>query len=187
MAIRAFNGVQTIAATGTAQPVFGTTLSAASTMRMDQHTLNTKPGSQDSVSLLTVTSAGGFRVGDRVAVGPKANFVVNGVLDTGYISAISGSVLTVQGLLNVHASGEYVLLNEPASIVNIFPVNVADQVYVGTDSTTSSTDGSVFAAGSPAYWVPFPTTTGTGNAYQTMQFWIAGMADDTFVASISQI
>jgi hypothetical protein len=185
--IRTFQGVQTLGAAS--QPVFGTTTTAASTMKLDQHTLSTAPASQDSVSTITVTDATGFRKSDRVLIGPEANFVFQGVLDQGTVIGVDtqNNILTVRGLLNPHGAGEYVVLNEDASAVII--KNLAtntDVMYLGNASTVSPTDSSVYdviAAGGEHV----SATTDTGNSYKTSDYWIFGTANDTFTARYTQV
>lgn len=188
--IRAFLGVQSVGAAS--QPVFGTTLNGAGAMLLDQHTLNTSPGSQDSQTVLPVTSTVGFRKGDRVTVGPKANFVFAGFQDQGAIFAINPGVsITVQGLLIPHATGEYLLLDEDVAQVRILPIvgNVG-AIYLGNASTVAAADPSVFdviappaAATQPTYWHETPTV-GSGAIYKTSEYWLAGTAADKFVARI---
>lgn len=184
MAIRTFAGVQTIGAAS--QPVFGTTMNGAGAMTKDPHTLSTGPASQASSTVLPVASTKGFRVGDRVLVGPKANFVFQGSIDQGTVDAVvAGVSITVLGLLINHASGEYVVLNEDAMTVRIQPVVMAAAYYLGTDSTVAAGDQSVFAVGSPGQIYDSPPT--ISDTLKTAEFWISGTAADTFVASYMQV
>ena len=65
-------GIQTLTG-ATAQPAFGTTLSAAITnITTDPYTGTTDPRSQPSTSQAVVVNANFFRVGDRVNIGPAA-------------------------------------------------------------------------------------------------------------------
>jgi hypothetical protein len=197
--IRSF-GIQAIASSGASQPLFGTTLAAAGALSPDQFSGNTAPGSNQSLSYLPVNSSVGFRPGDHVAVGPKSYFVVPtygstpnyGLLDTGIIKEIlSGSpddTIVVQGLQNAHASGEYLVLNEPANIVKIIPRITTGILYIGNEETVSSTDRSVIDA-IPIYGgtgaVPYfhESKVGSGaNPFQTVEYWLRGTAADTFLA-----
>lgn len=182
--IRPFAGVQTIGAAS--QPVFGTTMNGAGVMTMDPHTLRTNPASQASSTVLPLTSTKGFRVGDRVLVGPKANFVFQGSLDQGTVDAVvAGTSITVLGLLIAHASGEYVVLNEDAMTVSITSGTMAGVYYLGTDSTVSSTDASVFAAKNPGS--DYNSPPGIADTQKTAEYWIFGTAADTFTASFNQV
>jgi len=193
--IRSF-GVQTMAAAAS-QPVFGTTMSAAGVLIPDQYSGNTNPGSNQSLSYLTLTSVTGFRVGDLVVVGPKASFsapvLLTAPLDTGTIKKIAGSVVTVQGLISSHASGEYVLLNEEAAFVYVIPrVNTA-LLYLGTASTVAVADASTFdvlpiytGSGAVPYYHQSSASDRT-NPYKTSEFWINGAQNDTFIARYTQV
>ena len=186
-------GIQTIGTVS--QPVFGTTLSANSTIQPDRYTGNTGPISQQSMSYLTFTSVIGFAKGNRIAVAPKYNFTKYpswGIQDTGFIFAINGNVVQVQGLTMPHLSGEYVLLTEDCSEVEIIPVVAnSGKMYIGLYATVSATDSSVFdiipiyASGAPGY--THQSREGTGaNTYKTSEYWIAGTQNDQFVARYTQ-
>lgn len=193
--IRPFAGIQTIAAAST--PVFGTTITtAATTIAVDRYTGTNKPGTTTPAVTVNVTSSAGFLVNDRVQIGPKANFTTanRALLDHGVIASIvSATQITVQGLLQVHAVGEFCVLDEPASHVRILPVNTTAQLFLGTDSTVSSTDASVFdviaqiaSTAEPTYWHDsFPTD--NSDSYFTSQYWISGTAGNTFVARFTQV
>jgi hypothetical protein len=194
MAIRPYSGITTVASSTVAQPIFGTTLTAASTFSVDRFTGNNKPGSTTPPVTLTVASSVGMKVDDRILVGLFASFTNAArlanpqALDQGTIASIVDAThITVQGLLKNHASGEYVVLNETASYIQLIPVTVASQFLVGTDSSTSLTDPSVYAVGTPAYWNPLVQPTATGCTYQTCEAWLLGTAADTYVASFYQV
>lgn len=185
-------GIQTIGAAS--QPVFGTTLSAATKIAPDQFTGNTGPSSQPSISYLTLTNPIGFIPGYRIVVAPKNHFeqyVSWGFQDSGTILSISGSVIKVQGLTMQHASGDYVLVAEDASEVEIVPIAASAIMYIGLYSTVSAIDPGVFdvipalASGAPTYWHQSREGTG-GNTYKTSEFWIAGTNGNTFVARFTQ-
>ncbi len=190
MAIRPFAGIETVASSTVAQPLFGTTLTAASTFSVDRFTGKTNPGSTTPPITMAVTSSKGFQVGDRVLVGPLANFTkANRILldQGGVASIVDATHITVQGLTQNHVSGEYVVLNETASYIQLIPVTIAAGFYVGTDSSTSATDSSVYAAGTPTYWNPLVQPTATGCTYQTCEAWLLGTAGDTFLPSFYQV
>ncbi len=187
MAIREFQGVQTVGAAS--QPVFGTTLTAASIFATDRFTGTNRPGTTTPPVPLVVASTLGMNVGDRVLIGLKANFTRANynLLDQGTVASIADAThLTVQGLTQNHAVGEYLVLNECASKVDVIPVSINAAMYLGKSSTVSPTDSSVFAGGSPQYWANNPTTA-TGDSYQTSEFWIYGAAGDTFIGRFDQI
>lgn len=192
--IRAFAGIQAIGAAS--QPVFGTTTTAAVKFAVDRYTGTNTPGTTTPAILIAVTSSTGFQVDDRVQVGPKANFTAanRGNLDHGTVASIPDSThITVQGLLQNHASGDYVVLDEPASFVLVLPVSTAHPLYLGTDETVAANDPSVFdviamnssTTAEPTYWHTSPPNS-LGDSYQTSQYWIAGTAADTFVARFHQ-
>lgn len=191
--IRPFAGVQTVAAAS--QPVFGTTLTAA-TVSPAQTTAGNRPPASAPAQTIAVTSTAGFVQNDRVLVGPKASFTaaLRSTLDEGTVTAIVDSThMKVVGLTQNHASTDYVVLDEPASFVSIVPVAASAFMYIGTDSTVSSTDTSTFdvigklggTAVEPTYWSVSPTT-GKADSYQTSQYWLDGTAADTFVARFHQ-
>ena len=142
MGMRPFAGTQTV--TGTAQPVFGTAVTAAVTPPPDQFSGNLNPGSNETQCNLTVTSTSGFLPGDRVAVGPTAAFkpgivATGSIPDQGTVKKITSStVMVVQGLKNTHAAtGEWCVLNNDAGNVHIRPVVTAAAAYIGNASTVS--------------------------------------------------
>lgn len=202
--IRSF-GIQTIASSGASQSLFGTVLSAADTLSPDQFSGNTKPGSNPSLSYLPVVSSLGFRPGDHVAIGPKADFVVPtygsspnfGSLDTGIIKqVIQGSpndFIVVQNLTVLHASGEYLVLNEPANIVKIVPRITTGLLYIGNEETVSSSDRSVIDVipiYSGAGAVPYFHESKVGdraNSFNLVEYWLRGTATDTFIAYWTEV
>jgi len=192
--IRPYFGVQALGAS--AQPVFGTTLTAASHFAVDRFTGTNKPGATTPPVTVVLESSASLIVGDRVAVGPGSNFTVanRGNLDHGTVASIAldGVTITVQGLLQNHASGEFLVLDEPASFVQITPITNTALMYLGTDSTVSASDTSVFDVLAPIADTSEPTyshispTTGVADSYQTSQYWIDGAAASTFIARFHQ-
>jgi len=191
--IRPFAGVQTVAAAS--QPVFGTTLTAA-TVSPAQTTAGNRPPASAPAQTIAVTSTAGFVQNDRVLVGPKASFTaaLRSTLDEGTVTAIVDSThMKVVGLTQNHASTDYVVLDEPASFVEVLPVSTLGPLYLGTDSTVAAADASVFdviakvsaTTAEPTYWHTSPTN-GRSDAYQTSQYWLLGTAADTFVARFHQ-
>ena len=201
MGLRPFFG--SIAASGSAQPVFGTALTAAVVPLPDQFSGRNDPASNQTQVSVTVTSTKGFISGDRVTIGPTNSFnpglataAQMAKVDNVTVKSITdGTHMVVQGLQLSHAAtGEWVVLNEDAGSVHIRPVVTTAAVYIGNASTISSSDVSLMdilpinaAAGTgPVYWFD-ANTMGLSQPYQTAQFWVNGTASDTFLARFSQI
>ena len=197
MAIRPFAGIQTIS--GTAQPVFGTTCTAAFQPPPDQFLGGNGPGTNQTQVEIPVTSSKGFRVGDQVAIGPAAAFVqgtasVANQADVGTIKQIVDAThILVQGLIKGHASGEFVVLDEVCGNVHIIPVTTAAVAYIGNSSAVSSTDESVFdvlpivAAGAAPGYVHDSESIGISQPMTTTSYWIIGTAADKFLARFTQV
>jgi len=193
MSVIAFAGKQTIGTTGTAQPVFGTKTTAATSPTYDQFAGNVT-GANPSMTTLTVSSTTGFSKGNVVVVG-TATQLANAPFSVGTVFSIASSTsMTVQGLTQSVTSGAYVILNEAAAAVTIIPIvgNTA-VLNVGLASTVTATDSSLI------YVIPNPTsTTYSYNVfhaetadksllYNTSNLWIEGTATDAFVASFVQV
>ena len=190
MIIRPFLGVQTIGAAS--QPVFGTTLSAASTLVTDQFAnqyLSQASSANPSVSKVTLGSVSGFKTGDRVLIAPKASFVDGGTRDGGTILSIDTvhNTMVVQGLLTVHANGDYIVINNDAAQVWVIPVALTGVAYLGVFETVASNDPSVFDR-LPIYngtGVPYVHRDVSGSAFSPFslsEYWIQGTNTDTFIA-----
>lgn len=195
MGMRSFAGTQTLA--GTPQPCFGTALTAAATPPPDQFSGNLNPGSNETQVTLPVTSTKGFLPGDRVAVGPTASFNLKptSIPDQGTVKIITDSThMIVQGLKQSHASGDWVVLDEPAGNVHIRPVVTAAAAYIGAASSVAAGDESlldilpiVAAAGTAPGYVFDAESIGMTQPFQTAYFWINGTAADTFLARFSSV
>jgi hypothetical protein len=199
MGLRAFFGVTALS--GSAQPVFGTTLSAAVVPLPDQFSGNNGPASNQTQVTVTVTSTKGFIAGDRAQIGPGNSF--NPGLSTAAQMALVCNVtiksitdathMVVQGMHYGHASGEFFVLNEDAGSVHIRPVVTTAAVYIGSASTVAAGDPSVLdvlpivAAGAGPTYAFDATAMGLSQPYQTAQFWMVGTAADTVVSRFSQI
>lgn len=189
MPLRPWAGIQTV--TATAQPVFGTVLSAAGDMQVDQYTGNTKPGSNPSITTLPVASTLGWYKGDRVLVGPR-----QGPYDAASIFKVDApnNAIVVQGLMRAHADGELLLLNEDVGMVKIVPVvGNANVLYVGnaytlnnagTDPSTLDMVAPPAAAGQPTY--VFESGSAGSGGIKTSEIWIVGTAPDKFLARFIQ-
>lgn len=193
MGIRPFAGIATLS--GSAQPIFGTAVTAAVTPPPDPFANTLTPGSNETQCTLVVTSTNGFLAGDRVAVGPTAAFkpgivAVGSIPDQGTVKSITdGTHMVVQGLKNTHAaSGEWCVLNEPSGNVHLVPVSIAHATYIGNASTVAAGDLSVID-----YWPSSGATAldfesvGQTQPMQLSQFWIVGTASDTFLPRYTQI
>jgi hypothetical protein len=191
MGVRSFAGVVTLS--GSAQPIFGTAVTAAVTPPPDQFSGNLTPGSNETQCSLTVTSTVGFLPGDRVAVGLTAAFkpgitATAAIPDQGTVKSItSGTVMVVQGLKQSHAaSGEWCVLSEDAGNVHLQPVSLSAATYIGNASTVASTDPSLmdyFASGATTP-IDFESIGGT-QPMQLSQFWVLGSG--TLVPRYTQI
>lgn len=188
--LRPFFGVQTV--TGSAQPVFGSAVTAAVTPPPDQFSGNLNPSSNETQCNLTVTSTKGFLPGDRVAVGLTAAFkpgivAATAIPDQGTVKSITSStVMVVQGLKNPHAaSGEWCVLNEDAGEVRIRYIS-ANLLYIGNAGTVSATDPSVFDVLTGGNLFDTPSI-GTSQADQLSTYWVFGTASDSFIAAFKQL
>jgi hypothetical protein len=200
MGLRPFFGTTTLS--GSAQPVFGTALTAAVVPLPDQFSGKNDPASNQTQVSLTVTSTKGFIPGDRIQIGPTNSFnpglataAQMAKVDNATIKSITDAThMVVQGVQLSHAaSGEWVVLNEDAGSVHIRPVVTTAAVYIGNASTVAAGDASVMdilpivAAGAgPTYFFD-ATAMGLSQPYQTAQFWMNGTAADTVLARFSQI
>lgn len=180
MGVRPFQGIITLA--GTAQPIFGTAVTAVVTPPPDKFSNQLTPGSNETQCNLTVTSTKGFLPGDRVAVGLAAAFepgivAVGSIPDQGTVKSItSGTVMVVQGLKNPHAAtGEWCVLNESAGNVHLQPVTLSAATYIGNASTVSSSDLSVMDYFPSAATNPIDfESVGQTQPMQLSQFWVLG-------------
>lgn len=190
MALRGF-GIQTLS--GTAQPAFGTTLSAAITnLTTDPRTGRTDPASQPSTSQAVVVNATFFRVGDIVNVGPAA-----GPFDSARITKITAgtppaATLTLQGLTTTHATAQFVILAIPCAQLYLFPGSANSGIfYVGEDSTVGPTSATLIrqitAAQALAGLGFVPSTSSSGGMQDTPHLWVTGTSADTYLPSILMI
>lgn len=184
-------GIQTLGAA--AQPVFGTTLTAAFTPTPDSYTGNYEPRSQPAHATVAVASTAWFRVGDKAGIGPAG-----GPYDFFRITAIgSATAMTLTGGTKAHASGEFVILGVDAARIKIDMTTVGattDITYIGEDNTVGSTSTTLFAIISGAT-TGIPIVGGgydigqssVGNVYGTSHYWILGTSGDKYLASITTV
>ncbi len=167
------------------RPAFGTVTSAASIPMYDQFAGNVT-GANLSQTTLAVTSTVGFRAGDPIIV--CTTYPVIGTPNMGWIASITDSThLVVKGLTAAVKSGDFVVLNTEAETVLIQAVGtITGPIYVGTASTVSATDPSVFyelVTGG----VLNEETSGISHAWKTSDYWLAdSTAGDSVVCSYSQ-
>lgn len=191
MGVRPFFGVVTLA--GTAQPIFGTGVSAAFTPPPDPFMGGNGPGTNQTQVTIAVTSTLGFLTGDKVAVGTAAQFkpgLATSGLDYGTVKKITDAThLVVQGLIRAHASGEWCVLAEEAGNVHLTPVAVTAIAYIGNASTVAATDPSVMdilpvTSGSPSSVVDFESIGGS-QPFKLTEFWILGSG--TFIPRFTEV
>jgi hypothetical protein len=195
-------GIQGIISSTVSQPLFGTTLPANGTLTPDQFVGDpmrwTAPGTNPSLSYFQVVNSIGFRTDDRVAIATAAQFAVMGKavrtgqkpqqIDAGFIRAITtGSpydIITVQGLVIPHLSGEYFVLNESAANLYVERETSVGNLYFGNGSSVSPTDPSVFGTLQASATGPFIRNSGGQfSPYQTVEWWVYGTAGESFIAS----
>lgn len=191
MGVRPFGGVFTLA--GTAQPIFGTAITAAFTPPPDPFSNNLNPGSNETQVTVAVTSTKGFVSGDRVVVGPTASFnpgnvAAGSIPDQGTVKSVVDSThLVIQGLKQSHAAtGEWVVLNEGVGNVHLTPVTLSAATYIGASGSVAAGDASVidyFASGATLP-IDFEAI-GLSQPMQLSQFWIIGSG--TLVPRFTQV
>lgn len=190
MGLRPFAGIQTFGSA--AQPVFGTTLTAA-VVPVADFAGESGAGANPTRTTLAVSSTKGFLAGDVIAIGPAASFVPGTPSastpkqETVRIVSVNSSTgLTVQGINLAHPSTDYVVLAETCSSVSIQLVSGTHSAYLGNASTVSSSDASVLFVLTTTY-TPIGVQTGDAQVYNSSEFWISGTSTETFVAFISTL
>lgn len=183
MPARGFS-IQTL--TGSAVPVFGTTLAAALVVTPDAHTGNTQPASQRSSATATLT-AGILRKGDRVLVGTAAE-IVAGTCDSasvGNVSGLANVTAQLQGLTRSHGSGDLVVLAMSVAALQVLAVTLAstDVIYLGEDNTAASNSATLIdvLGATNLAWRLGPSA--VGNVFDTQHLWVNGTSGDKFLAS----
>lgn len=174
----ALRGCGSVTLTGTAQPLFGTTTTAAINPTPDRYTGQFDPRSQPSTGSVTVTSIQYFRVGDHVQVGPAGGPYDSAKITSITVGSSPAGTLGLQGLTKSHASGEWVILSKPCAGVKITPNVTSALVYIGEDNTVASTSLTLIDV------IPISATAGTnpwqygqsniGNVLDTPNLWIIG-------------
>jgi hypothetical protein len=189
--IRPWAGTQTL--TGSAQAVFGTTVTTAFTPPPDPFVNNLNPGSNETQVTIVVGSTKGFLPGDNILVGAAGTFkpgIATANADWGTVKSVVDSThLIIQGLKQSHAANEWAVLDQPAGNVHIRPVVTSAAAYIGNASTVSSSDLSlldilpiVAAAGTGPTYVFDAESIGGSQPFTTSEFWIIGTMNDTFLA-----
>ena len=186
--IRSF-GIQSLAGTNFSQPLFGTLLQQASQLSPDPYTGNTNPGSNPSMSQVFLEASLGFRVGDQIAIAPKANFAYPmSKIDVGIIKTFTPgtpyTLAVVEGLQFTHGIDEYFVLNMPVARLRIIRTTTSGIIYLGNGSDVSPTAISCFAIIPAMQTTPFEFVSGDQfSPYNTLEFWAYGTSGDSFVAS----
>jgi hypothetical protein len=186
MAIRGF-GQQTLS--GTAQPAFGTTLSAATGLPSpDVFTGNLNPASRASSLVCTVTNPYIFRKNDNISIGALSNYLLTSTVqaDQGRVIAINtgNSTITVTGLTRAHAAGEFVVIG--IEVAEILIQANANLIYVGEDSSVAANSPYLARYIQPgAQYELGPSA--MANVYGTSHYWFLGTAADTFLPSVTII
>ncbi len=190
MALRGFGGIQTL--TGTAQPVYGTALTADAVINPDQYTGSIGTGSNQSTAILSVTAgtAGRFRVGDRVVIGSAAQLEQGNTtsIDGGGVIAVNaaGNTITVQGLQRSHNSGEFVALSLPVSSFSVQVISASSSVYIGEDPTVGYASTTLFQEFSAAGIFQYGESN-IANVLDVSNLWINGGAGSQYIASINRV
>lgn len=191
MGVRPFAGVRTLA--GTAEPIFGTGITAAFTPPPEQYQGNLQPGTNETQVAVAVTSTKGFLAGDRVAVGLAAAFVpglvaAGSIPDQGTVKKIIDSThLLIQGLKQSHAAtGEWVVLNEASGNVHLTPVAISAVTYIGNSSAVAAGDQGVIDSFPNTATIPIDfEAIGISQPMQLSQFWIIGSG--TYIPRFTQV
>ena len=187
MSLRGF-GYQTL--TGSPQPLFGTTLSAAVSPSPDFYTGRLDPGSQNSSAYLYLNAPVNlFRTGDHVMVGASDSFVQGATVspDGGTVQAVnlSASNILVTGLQRKHSASEWVILALPVAEVDI-QNGASGTLYLGEDNTVGA--GSATLAKTTAADTTMTIgSPGLGNMIETQKLWVKGTASNTILPSLLTI
>lgn len=188
----AFAGVQSIASSSASQPVFGTATTAAALPTYDQFSGNVA-GANPSITTLAVTSTAGFNPDQYILVGVTGQLGSANPNIGRVVSVASSTSMTVSGLTQAVPSGAWVILSEQAESVTIKPiVGNSAVIYIGTAQTVSSTDASVIdvlpdaSAATYSFNYFHAETADKSLPYNTANYWVAGTADDKFLANFTQ-
>jgi len=193
MPIYGFGGLLTL--NGSAQPLFGTTTSAAATPVYDQFAGNVT-GANQSQTTLALTSMMGFRIGQMIICGTSSTLYNSSIQpNVGLITGLNSaaSTISVKGLNASVPSGAYVLLNEAIQTVTVAPVQGNSAlIYLGRDWTTGAASTQTYSiltnpsTGTYVFNVFQTPTTDKAHAYNTTEFWINGANGDKVVVQMTQ-
>lgn len=132
-------GCGSVTLTTTAQPLFGTTTTAAINPTPDRYTSQFDPRSAPSTGSVTVTSIQYFRVGDHCQLGPAGGPYDSCKITSITVGSSPAGTIGLQGLTKSHASGEWLILSKAcASFTISFNLTTAT-LYIGEDNTVAST------------------------------------------------
>jgi|SRR5579863_323783 len=187
MSVRGF-GFQTLS--GSAQPAFGTTITAPVYINPDLQTGRIDVASQPSQAVLSL-SANLFRVGDRILIGPTSAFgqvsaPTTTPPDGGVISAVNtaANTATVNGLQKRHNASEWAVLAIPCGQAVVQNGNAL--LNLGEDDTVSATSTTlvaqiqaqgIYVLGNPAL----------GNCVESQRVWLQGTNGQQFLPSLLTI
>jgi hypothetical protein len=184
MSFRGFGGIQTV--TASAQPVYGTALTANAVINPDLFTgqIDTRGNRSSAVLSVTAGTAGRFRSNDRVIVGSAAQLEQGNTTQTdgGTVIAVNSTAntITVQGLQRSHSSGEFVVLAMTVSVINIQFISASGATYIGEDPTVGAASQTLLYQTTAAGTFLF----GQGdiaNALDTQKLWVDGVAGGQFI------
>ena len=184
MPLRGF-GVQPL--TGTAQPLFGTTITAPIRPTPDMRTGRLDPASAPSQSVIGVTN-NFFRVGDHVLIGPSSEFEQSNITspDGGSVTAISSAngTITVSGLTRQHNASEWAILALPCAQITVQQNQI--NIYLGEDATVAANSPTLISIIPPSgsFSLGFPAM---ANVIETQHLWVQGSNGDSFLSYLLTI
>lgn len=179
MSLRGF-GTQTL--TGSAQPLFGTTITAPIRPTPDMRTSRLDQASAPSQSVVGVNN-NLFRVGDHVLIGSSSSFTQTNTAspDGGIVSAINtaANTITVNGLMRAHSASDWAVLALPCAQVSI--QNNQANIYLGEDATVAAGSATLAAEIGPSgvFSLGFPAL---ANVLETQHLWVQGTSGDSFLS-----
>lgn len=177
--------------TGTAQPLFGTTTTAAINPTPDRYTGQFDPRSQASTGTVTVTTIQYFRVGDHCQLGPAGGPYDSCKITSITVGSSPAGTIGLQGLTKSHASGEWLILSKACAQITITPDVTTAVIYIGEDNTVGAASLTLIAqfptaaaASTAVYQIGSPST---GNVVDTPNIWLLGTSGDAIIPSILTI
>lgn len=175
----------TIAVSNTAQPLIGTTTTAATgPFAIDRN-------GDYGVMTVPVTTSTMFQNGDAVIIGSKAN----GDEERVFVQKVTDAThVVLRGMTKTHVSGSFLRLAEMCQSIYVQTVaGNAANIYLGGQSLNPTGDIDVIAVLIPVaatgvqpidYGDP---TRGIANGSDVGQYWITGTAGDGYIPSLTVI